>query len=59
MHADVIAYTKNGNRHIDDWMFSIKGSRYLKYAYGAANTKLFAQIEDTQPGDWVSRNGKS
>ena len=47
MHADVIIYVKNGNCYINDWRFSIKGSNYLKYAYGAASTKLFAQIRDT------------
>jgi hypothetical protein len=58
MHADVVAYKRNGNRHIFDMRFSIKEDpKNWKLAYGAANVKLFARVEDTFRGDWVTQNG--
>jgi hypothetical protein len=59
MHADVVAYKRDGNRDISDMRFSIKEDpKNWKLAYGAANVKLFARVEDIFRGDWVTQNGK-
>ena len=58
MHANIITFSKNGNRHIFDMKFRIKGiGRYVS-AYGPAYTKLYARVEETYDGGWVTKNGK-
>lgn len=58
MHSDMITFKKNRNRHIWDMMYKIKDDRDWKIAYGPAFTKLYARVEESYEGGWVTQNGK-
>lgn len=59
MHADVVTYKRNDNRHINDMMFKLKDKPDWKTAYGPVYTKLFTRVEESYNGGWVTQNGKS
>lgn len=58
MHADVISYTRNGNRHISDMRYKLKGETEWRTAYLPSNVKLFTRVEEVYGGGWVTKNGK-
>lgn len=58
MHADVITYKRNGNRHIYDMMFKLLHNPNWKKAYGPAWAKLYTRVEEVFAGGWVTQNGE-
>lgn len=64
MHADVVAYKANGNRHILDLQMlmrpigSVDGYVWTDI-YGFAKDKVLAHLQKTDVGKWATRNGTS
>ena len=54
---DIVTFATNGNRHIYDMLFKIKGVKDSVKAYGPAYAKLYARVEEVFGGKWVTMNG--
>lgn len=55
---DIITFAKNGNRHIYDMLFKIKGIDKSVKAYGPAYAKLYARVAEVFGGGYVTMNDK-
>jgi hypothetical protein len=60
MHSDLIAFEKNGNRHIYDQQFRLNGEDDRRDIYGATMAKVLARTDtEANLGKDVTSNGES
>jgi len=59
MHSDLIAFEKNGNRHIYDMQFRLNNEDDRRDIYGATMTKILARTDtEADLGSDVTGNGE-